>query len=77
MSSMSARESTATPTLPISGSANGWSESIPICVGRSSATLRPVCPCSSRYLKRSFVSSAVPQPEYSRIVHMRPRYMLG
>ena len=39
---MSARESMATPTLPTSPSARGWSESYPICVGRSKAHESPV-----------------------------------
>ena len=46
--SMSAREQMATPTLPTSPRARGWSESMPICVGRSKATERPVWPCASR-----------------------------
>ena len=41
---MSSMESIATPVLPTSPSARGWSESSPICVGRSNATDRPVCP---------------------------------
>ena len=42
---MSASESTATPTLPTSPMAMGWSESYPIWVGRSKATDNPVVPC--------------------------------
>ena len=42
--SMSSRESMATPTLPTSPSAMGWSESYPIWVGRSKATESPVVP---------------------------------
>ncbi len=45
---MSASELTGTPTLPTSPSDSGASESYPIWVGRSKATERPVCPCSSR-----------------------------
>ncbi len=45
---MSARESIATPTLPTSPAAIGWSESYPIWVGRSKATDRPVWPWRSR-----------------------------
>ena len=45
---MSPIESIATPTLPTSPRARGWSESRPICVGRSNATERPVCPDLSR-----------------------------
>jgi hypothetical protein len=45
---MSARLSMATPTLPTSPIASAWSESYPICVGRSNATDRPVVPCDSR-----------------------------
>ncbi len=47
---MSSMESIATPTLPTSPTANGLSESSPICVGRSNATDRPVVPLASRYL---------------------------
>ena len=43
----------------------------------SNAVDRPVCPCSSRKRKRSFVSSAVPNPANCRIVHRRPRYIDG
>src|SRR5271165_672405 len=43
----------------------------------SNAVERPVCPCSSRYLNRSLVSSAVPNPANWRIVHNRPRYIDG
>ena len=77
MSSMSASESIATPTCPTSASAFGSSESMPICVGRSNATDSPVCPCPSRNLNRSFDSFAVPNPAYWRIVHSRPRYIVG
>ena len=41
---MSPRWLTGTPTLPTSPRASGWSGSYPSCVGRSNATLRPVCP---------------------------------
>ncbi len=74
---MSAIESIATPTLPTSPSARGWSESRPICVGRSNAHDSPVWPAASRNLKRSLVDSAVPNPAYWRIVHGRPRYIDG
>ena len=40
--SMSASEPIGTPTRPTSPSASGWSESRPICVGRSNATDSPV-----------------------------------
>jgi hypothetical protein len=46
--SMSAIESMATPTLPTSPRASVASESIPICVGRSNATERPVVPRCNR-----------------------------
>ena len=46
-------------------------------VGMSNAVERPVCPCSRRYRKRSFVSSAVPKPANWRIVQRRPRYIVG
>ncbi len=72
---MSSIESMATPTLPTSPSARGWSESYPIWVGRSNAHDSPVWPASNRNLKRSLVASAVPNPAYWRMVHSRPRYM--
>ena len=74
---MSSMLSMATPVLPTSPSARGWSESYPICVGRSNATDRPVWPWFSRYRKRAFVSAAAPIPAYWRIVQTRPRYMVG
>src|SRR2546426_8480371 len=43
----------------------------------SNATLRPVSPWAIRYLNRRFVSSALPNPANIRIVHSRPRYMVG
>src|SRR6266571_3060055 len=42
--SMSSTVSIATPTRPTSPRARGLSESWPICVGRSNAVERPVCP---------------------------------
>src|SRR3954468_4256472 len=74
---MSSGVSTATPSRPTSPSDIRWSESWPISDGMSNAVLSPVCPWSSRYRKRSLVSSAVPKPANWRIVHRRPRYMLG
>jgi hypothetical protein len=47
-SAMSSSESMATPTFPTSPAASGWSESYPICVGRSNATLSPLTPCDRR-----------------------------
>ncbi len=76
-SRMSASESMATPTLPTSPSARPWSESSPICVGRSKAHDSPVWPAPRRNLNRSLVSSAVPNPAYCRMVQSRPRYMVG
>jgi hypothetical protein len=72
--SMSRKESMATPAFPTSPEAMSSSESYPIWVGRSNAIERPVCPSSSRYWKRSFVSTDVPIPAYWRIVQSRPRY---
>jgi hypothetical protein len=46
--SMSSSESMATPTLPTSPSARGWSESYPIWVGRSKAHDSPVWPAFRR-----------------------------
>jgi hypothetical protein len=45
--------------------------------GMSNAVDSPVWPWSSRYRKRSFVSSAVPKPANWRIVHSRPRFIDG
>jgi hypothetical protein len=74
---MSSIEQIATPVLPTSPSARGWSESYPIWVGRSKATDSPVWPCSSRYRNRRFVSWAVAIPAYWRMVQSRPRYIVG
>ena len=76
----SARSSTvsmATPTRPTSPCAIGWSESYPICVGRSNAVDSPICPAARSWRKRWFVSCAVPKPAYWRMVQSRPVYMLG
>src|SRR4051794_28704772 len=72
---MSSMELIATPTLPTSPSARAWSESYPICVGRSKAHDRPVEPAASSSFHRSLVALALPNPEYCRMVHKRPRYM--
>ena len=68
----------ATPTLPTSPRARGWSESRPICVGRSNATERPVCP---RLEQVVVALVATPRrcrsPAYCRIVQKRPRYIVG
>jgi hypothetical protein len=48
--SMSSIVQMATPVRPTSPRASGWSASRPICVGRSNATDRPVCPDASRNL---------------------------
>jgi hypothetical protein len=45
---MSSIESIATPTRPTSPAASAWSESYPICVGKSKATLRPLTPWARR-----------------------------
>ena len=74
---MSRREDTATPHVPNSPFASASSVSYPYSVGMSNATLRPVSPCSMRYLNRRFVSSALPYPANIRIVHRRPRYIVG
>src|SRR5690606_19542661 len=47
------------------------------CVGRSNATLRPVTPCDSKYRYRRLESAAVANPAYWRMVHGRPRYIVG
>ena len=45
---MSLSEEMDTPTLPTSPRARAWSASRPICVGKSKATDKPVCPDFSR-----------------------------
>ena len=72
--SMSASDDTATPQVPNSPNALGSSVSYPYSVGMSNATDRPVCPCSSRNLNRSFVSCGRPKPANIRNVQSRPRY---
>ena len=47
---MSSMDAIATPVRPTSPRASGWSESRPICVGKSNATDRPVWPDASRNL---------------------------
>ena len=74
--SMSAREEMATPHTPTSPRDRGWSESYPMSVGKSKATLRPVWPFARRYLYRSLVSSAVANPANCRMVQRRVRYMV-
>jgi len=76
-SSRSAMEFTGTPTLPTSAAASGSSESKPSCVGRSKAVDSPVCPPSSSSRKRSLVARALEKPAYWRMVHSRPRYIVG
>ena len=73
--SKSRRVSIDMPTRPISPSASGSSESSPICVGRSKATLSPVWPLAIRYLKRWLVSAGLPKPAYCRLVHGCLRYI--
>src|SRR2546428_12031879 len=75
--SMSWTVAIGTPTFPTSPRTNGSSGSYPICVGRSNATERPVVPWARRYRNRAFDSAAEPKPAYSRIVHRRPRYIVG
>src|SRR2546422_445852 len=74
---MSSRDDTATPHVPNSPFASGSSVSYPYRVGISKATLRPVSPWAMRYLNRRFVSSGLPNLANIRIVHSRPRYMVG
>ena len=75
---MSSTVSIATPTRPTSPSARGESESIPICVGRSNATLSPVWPGVEQHAGTAGSSRrAVPKPAYWRIVQRRPRYIVG
>src|SRR5512140_2272808 len=75
--SMSFSESMATPHIPTSPLARGESESYPMSVGKWNAVESPVWPCERRNLNRAFVSSAEPNPANCRIVHNRPRYIVG
>ena len=43
----------------------------------SKAVESPVTPCAMRYLKRWLVSAGEPNPANIRIVHSRPRYIVG
>ena len=54
--SMSAMWLIGTPTLPTSPAAIGSSESKPVCVGRSKATLNPVWPLPRFVRKRAFAA---------------------
>src|SRR5450759_81460 len=45
--------------------------------GKWNAVESPVCPCERRNLNRAFVSAADPNPANWRIVHSRPRYIVG
>ena len=71
--SMSAAESMATPQCPTSPSERGSSESRPISVGMSNATLSPPPPRPRIILYRSLVWAALPKPANCRIVQVRPR----
>ena len=71
--SMSAAESIATPQCPTSPSARGSSESRPIRVGMSKATLSPWPPSARIILYRSLVSTALPKPANCRMVQGLPR----
>ena len=75
--SMSGRAEIETPDFPTSPRAIESVGSYPICVGRSNATERPVCPRSRRYRYRPLVSSAVAYPAYWRMVQPRFAYMSG
>lgn len=56
---MSPRCAIGTPTRPTSPRARMWSESYPVCVGRSNATDRPVCPLARLRRYSSLDASAV------------------
>jgi hypothetical protein len=45
--------------------------------GMSKAVLKPVCPCSRRYLNLALVSAGLPKPANMRIVQSLPRYIDG
>src|SRR5579884_539713 len=70
---MSPRWLTGTPTFPTSPRDSGWSGSYPSCVGRSNATLNPVCPFARFARKRVLDARALECPEYVRIIHGRSR----
>ncbi len=74
---MSAALSIATPQWPTSPSDFGSSESRPIRVGMSKATLRPPPPRLRIILKRSLVCWALPKPANWRMVQVRPRLPVG
>ena len=65
-----------TPTFPTSPSAIIWSESYPICVGKSNAIERPDTPFSIRYLYLLFDSAAEVIPLYCLIDHNLSVYIL-
>ncbi len=71
--SMSAAESIATPQCPTSPRLCSSSESRPIRVGMSNATLSPPPPAARIIRYRSLVWVAFPNPANCRIVHGRPR----
>src|SRR5665811_2408657 len=58
-----------TPTLPTSPRDNAWSGSYPVCVGRSKATERPVCPLARLRRKSSLLAMALEWPAYVRMTH--------
>jgi hypothetical protein len=57
---MSPRWQIGTPTRPTSPRASSWSESYPVCVGRSKATERPVWPLARFLRYRSLVTRGFP-----------------
>ncbi len=59
---MSPRWATGTPTLPTSPRLRGSSLSYPVCVGRSKATDRPVCPLARLVRYSAFEAAAVEWP---------------
>ena len=78
MSAKSARMSPmceiGTPTLPTSPLASTWSGSYPVCVGRSNATERPVCPLARLRRKSSLLAAALEWPAYVRMTHTGSRW---
>ena len=74
---MSSTVSIATPTRPTSPSARGESESMPICVGRSNATRQARLPRGEQMAKAPIRLGGGSEPAYWRIVHSRPRYIVG
>ncbi len=76
--SMSRSVSTATPHMPdLAQRARASRSRSPSAWGNRRRSRARSGPCASRYLKRALVCSGVPKPANMRIVHRRPRYIVG